>query len=85
LLIPRSLNPLAQFTTLKAQVVALQKQVTALQQNNALLLAPFVTVDPNPQINVPGPKFHGANIHIVNDMGATQLINGLGNLIIRIR
>jgi hypothetical protein len=74
----------AQFAALKAQVVALQQQVMALQQNKALALAPFVTVDSGPENNVPGPNitFHGANIHIVNDMGATQLINGLGNLII---
>jgi hypothetical protein len=74
----------AQFDALKARVTALQTQVNALQQSNALLLATFVTVDPNPQNKVPGPNinFHGANIHIVNDMGATQLINGLGNLII---
>jgi hypothetical protein len=34
----------AQFDALKAQVTALQTHVNALQQNNALLLAPFVTV-----------------------------------------
>jgi hypothetical protein len=74
----------AQFAALQAQVTALQKQVTALQNNTALALAPFVTVDPNPQLGVPGPNitFHNANIHIVNGMGQTQLVNGLGNLII---
>ena len=56
----------AQFDALKARVIALQTQVNALQQSNALLLATFVTVDPNPQNNVPGPNitFQGANIHI---------------------
>ena len=70
--------------SLQKQITALQAQVTALQQNNALKLAPFVTVNANPENNVPGPNitFHGANIHIVNGMGATQLMNGLGNLII---
>jgi hypothetical protein len=74
----------AQFAALKAQVVALQQQVIARQQNKALALAPFVTVDLNPDNHVPGPDitFHGANIHIVNGLNATQLINGLGNLII---
>jgi hypothetical protein len=74
----------AQFAALQAQVVALQKQVTALQQNNVLALAPFVTVDANPENGSPGPHitFHGANIHIVNGMGSTALMNGLGNLII---
>ena len=70
--------------SLQKQITALQAQVTALQQNNALKLAPFVTVNANPENNVPGPNitFHGANVHIVNGLGATQLMNGLGNLII---
>lgn len=74
----------AQFKAIQSRVAALQQQVIALQQNNALKLAPFVTVNPNPEANVSGPNitFHGANIHIVNGMNATQLINGLGNLII---
>jgi hypothetical protein len=74
----------AQFAALKAQVLALQQQVIALQQNKALALAPFVNVDLNPDNHVSGPNitFHGANIHIVNGLNATQLINGLGNLII---
>jgi hypothetical protein len=55
-----------------------------LQQNKALALAPFVTVDPNSEVGVPGPNitFSGVNIHIVNGMGQTQLVNGLGNLIL---
>lgn len=72
----------AQFSALQTQVTALQKQVATLQPLAAL--APFVTVDINPENGSPGPHitFHGANIHIVNGMGSTQLINGLGNLVI---
>jgi hypothetical protein len=74
----------AQVGSLQTQLVSLEKQVETLQQNKALALAPYVIVDANPQNGSPGPHitFHGANIHIVNGMGATQLINGLGNLII---
>lgn len=74
----------AQFAALQAQVVALQKQVTTLQQNKALALAPFVSVDPNPQNGVRGPNitFHDANIHITNGSFNTATVNGLGNLII---
>src|SRR4051812_32211002 len=68
-----------ELNALKAQVSALQKQVGYLQTSNATLqtqltnaknvlaLAPFVSVDPNPEIGVAGPNitFHGANIHIV--------------------
>lgn len=72
---------------LQAQIIVLQKQMAALQSNNALKLAPFVTVDPNPQVGVRGPNitFSGANIHIVSGSGATNDNGnpfGLGNLII---
>ena len=81
---------------LKEQVAALQSQVQALQSrlakvehNNALLLGPFVTVDPNPEKGVRGPNitFRGANIHIVSGSGVTDdhistggKLIGLGNL-----
>src|SRR5690349_10233555 len=56
-----------ELNALKAQVSALQKQVGDLQTSNATLqmqltnaknvlaLAPFVNVDPNPEIGVAGP------------------------------
>jgi hypothetical protein len=73
-----------QVTALQAEVTSLRAQLIALQQNNALKLGPFVTVDPNPQLGVIGPNitFTGANIHIVNGTLATATVNGLGNLII---
>jgi trimeric autotransporter adhesin len=91
----------AEIAALKAQVTALQDQVkslqssnatlqeqlAAVQSNHALLLGPFVNVDPNPEIGVIGPNivFSGANIHIVSGSGATNdnfSATGLGNLII---
>jgi hypothetical protein len=58
-----------------------------VQSNHALLLGPFVSVDPNPEIGVIGPNiiFSGANIHIVSGSGMTNdngNPRGLGNLII---
>jgi hypothetical protein len=91
----------AQVTSLQIIVSTLQSQVHSLQDNNttlqthlaviqsnhALLLGPFVSVDPNPQIGVIGPNiiFTGANIHIVSGSGRTDdngNCTGLGNLII---
>ena len=84
----------AEIAALKAQVAALQGQVNTLktqlagvQSNHALLLGPFVNVDPNPEIGVIGPNiiFSGANIHIVSGSGSTNdngNPTGLGNLII---
>ena len=84
----------AEIAALKAQVAALQDQVSTLQSqlatvqsNHALLLGPFVSVDPNPELGVIGPNiiFSGANIHIVSGSGSTNdnfNFTGLGNLII---
>jgi hypothetical protein len=74
-------------TDLQNEITALQSQLATVQSNHALLLGPFVSVDPNPEIGVIGPNiiFSGANIHIVSGSGATN-DNGnpraLGNLII---
>jgi FtsZ-binding cell division protein ZapB len=72
---------------LQASNTTLQKQLATVQSNHALLLGPFVNVDPNPEIGVIGPNiiFSGANIHIVSGSGATNdndNSTGLGNLII---
>jgi hypothetical protein len=74
-------------TALQDQIQALKTELTAVQSNHALLLGPFVSVDPNPEIGVAGPNiiFSGANIHIVSGSGATDdhgNPTGLGNLII---
>jgi hypothetical protein len=65
----------------------LQAQFAGVLSNKALLLGPFVDVDPNPELGVIGPNivFHGANIHIVSGSGRTDdgySPTGLGNLII---
>jgi cell division protein FtsB len=77
----------ATVSALESQIDTLQKQLAAVQSNHALLLGPFVNVDPNPEIGVIGPHivFSGANIHIVSGSGATNdnfSATGLGNLII---
>jgi hypothetical protein len=68
--------------SLQAEIAALQKEVAALKPLAAL--APFISVDPNPQNGVQGSNitFHGANVHIVNGTGQTGTVNGTGNLII---
>jgi hypothetical protein len=76
-----------QVSSLQTSNATLQSQLTAVQSNHALLLGPFVTVDPNPKIGVRGPNiiFSGANIHIVSGSGSTNdngNRTGLGNLII---
>jgi hypothetical protein len=83
----------SQVNSLQTSNTTLQKQLAAVQSNHALLLGPFVTVDPNPEIGVIGPNiiFSGANIHIVSGSGSTDdgmlnnpnaTLRGLGNLII---
>jgi hypothetical protein len=76
-------------TSLQSEVTALQNQLTTAQP--VLALAPYVSVDPNPEDGVIGPniKFTGANIHILSGSGATDdnlsqggSLTGRGNLII---
>ena len=52
----------------------MKTQLAAVQHNNALLLGPYVTVDPNSENGVIGPNIviTGANIHIVDGSGATD-------------
>jgi hypothetical protein len=76
-----------QVNRLQSSNTMLQKQLATVQSNHALLLGPFVNVDPNPEIGVIGPNiiFSGANIHIVSGSGSTNdnaNPTGLGNLII---
>ena len=70
--------------TLQGQVAVLQGQVTTLQQNNALLLGPFVSVDHDSEKGLAGPHItiQGANVHIQSGSGKTVDSTGLGNLII---
>jgi hypothetical protein len=89
----------SQVTSLRSTVSGLQGQVKSLQNSNTslqnqltaahnvLALAPFVCVDPNPEIGVIGPNivFSGVNIYIVSGSSRTDdngNCTGLGNLII---
>src|SRR6476659_3545154 len=59
---------------LQADIASLKAQVAALLPLKALV--PYVTVDPNPENGVKGPNivFHGANVHIVDGSGTTNLL-----------
>lgn len=74
----------AEIIALQAQIIALKNQIAAINSSSVMALQPFVSVDPNPEVGVPGPNivFRGANIHIENGLGSSYSINGLGNLII---
>jgi hypothetical protein len=77
----------SQVHSLQTSNTTLQTHLAAIQSNHALLLGPFVSINPNPQIGVIGPNiiFTGANIHIVSGSGRTDdngNSTGLGNLII---
>jgi outer membrane murein-binding lipoprotein Lpp len=77
----------ATVSALESQIDTLRSQLVAVQSNHALLLGPFVSVDPNPEIGVAGPNIilSGANVHIVSGSGRTDdngNPRGLGNLII---
>jgi len=74
-----------QVSAQQAQITSLQNQLTAAKP--VLALAPFVSVDPNPENGVIGPniKFTGANIHVLSGSNSTTdngNATGLGNLII---
>jgi hypothetical protein len=76
-----------EINSLQTSNTTLHSQLAAVRSNHALLLGPFVSVDPNPEIGVIGPNiiFSGANIHIVSGSGRTDdngNRTGLGNLII---
>jgi hypothetical protein len=76
---------------LRQQLASQQQQLSALRPLAAL--APFITVDLNPEEGVRGPNivFHGANVHILAiplpgptypSAAVIAEYNGLGNLII---
>lgn len=62
----------------------LRSTINTIQSNHALLLDPYVTVDPNAENGLAGPHviFHGANVHIESGSGRTVDTTGLGNLLI---
>jgi hypothetical protein len=57
-----------------ATIATLQKQVTLMASNSALILGPYVTVNPYPKLGVAGPNitFHSCNVHVNSGTGATD-------------
>ena len=73
-----------QITTLQGQVATIKSALAAVQANNALLLGPYVTVDPGTENGLKGPHviFRGANVHIESGSGTTVDTTGLGNMLV---
>jgi hypothetical protein len=71
-------------SSLQSTVGSLQSALSTVQENHALLLGPYVTVDSNTQNGLKGPHliFHGVNVHIESGSGTTVDSTGLGNLLI---
>ena len=74
-------------TALTNSLVSLWVDHLAVKSNKALLLGPYVSVDPNAENGVKGPNivFSGVNVHIVDGSGKTNdqgSLTGLGNLIV---
>jgi hypothetical protein len=86
LIAPR-LHAEAEIDILRDEVRSLKLRVFAMEASSVMALAPFVTVDPHPELGMVGPNiiFHGANIHIQSGSGRTDengRPRGLGNLVI---
>ena len=73
-----------QVTTLTSQVSSLQTTLTAVENNHALALGRYVSVDSSAENGLKGPHiiFSGANVHIESGSGSTVDSSGLGNLVI---
>ena len=71
-------------TTLTSQVSGLQTALTSVQNNHALELGPYVSVDSGEENGLKGPHliFSGANVHIESGSGTTVDTTGLGNLVV---
>jgi hypothetical protein len=65
---------------LEALVAALQSRIEELEESNVMALDDYVSVDDDAR----GPlvQFSGVNVQVVNGMGDTGTINGLGNLVV---
>jgi hypothetical protein len=86
LIAPR-LHAEAEIDILRDEVRSLKLRVFAMEASSVMALAPFVSVDPHPELGMVGPNiiFHGANIHIESGSGRTDengKPRGLGNLVI---
>jgi hypothetical protein len=70
----------ASLESLRKDVQAANSGVRALQANSILDLNGYITFDNSS--GYPTVLFNGINVQIVNGTGATQTVNGLGNLIV---
>jgi len=71
-------------STANTNITALQTALTAVQNNHALALGSFVSVDAGAENGLAGPNIiiRGANVHIESGSGTTVDSTGLGNLVV---
>ena len=71
-------------STANTNITTLQTALTTVQNNHALALGPFVSVDAGAENGLAGPNvvISGANVHIESGSGTTADSTGLGNLVI---
>ncbi len=63
-------------------ITTLQNNLAAVQSSQVMALDPYLTVDAASDPRGPLVQLAGVNLQIVNGLGSTETINGLGNLII---
>ncbi len=63
-------------------IATLQNNLAAVQSSQVMALDPYLTVDAASDPRGPLVQLAGVNLQIVNGLGDTETINGLGNLII---
>jgi uncharacterized coiled-coil protein SlyX len=69
-------------TSQAATISALESDLAAVQSSQVMALDPYLTVDESGDPRGPLVQLAGANLRIVNGLGSTDTINGLGNLIV---
>jgi hypothetical protein len=72
----------ATVTSQASTISTLQSNLTAVQSSQVMALDSYITVDASGDPRGPLVTLAGANLKIVNGLGSTNSINGLGNLII---
>lgn len=73
--------PRPSIADLQAQIASQQAQIAALQANNIPGLASYVSVDTSTP-GRPAVRVTAANLQVVNGLGLTASVNGVGNLIV---
>jgi hypothetical protein len=72
----------ATVTSQASTISTLQSELAAVQSSQVMALDPYLTVDTAGDPRGPLVQLGGANLQIVNGLGGTDSVNGLGNLII---